>query len=160
MAGLDALFTDAMAHLASGVVVVTARRSDGDPCGLAATSVSSYSARPPSVLVSVDHASRCHEHLAVCEHFGVHILGADDEPIARVFAGRGDDKFSGLDWRWDEDVPELPGALVYVRCRREANFDHYDHTMLIGDLAGGWVSDGEPLLYSRRRMDWSLRASL
>ena len=45
------LFHEAMSSLASGVVVVTARRADGHPCGLAATSVASYSADPPSLLV-------------------------------------------------------------------------------------------------------------
>ena len=42
--------------------------------------------------------------------------------LARVFAGKGDDKFAGLDWRWDEDVPELRGTLAYLRCRRAENF--------------------------------------
>ena len=148
-----------MASLASGVAVVTARRQDGHPCGLAATSVTSYSAAPPSLLVSIDHASRCHPALAGCERFGVHLLRAGEEPLARVFAGRGDDKFRGLEWRWDEDVPELVGALAYLRCRRAENFERYDHTIIIGDLEGGHLDHGEPLLYARRRMDWLLRPS-
>ena len=36
---LDDLFRDSMSHLASGVAVVTTRRPDGEPCGIAATSV-------------------------------------------------------------------------------------------------------------------------
>jgi flavin reductase (DIM6/NTAB) family NADH-FMN oxidoreductase RutF len=156
-ADVHELFHEAMAHLASGVAVVTARRTDGEPCGLAATAVTSYSATPPSVLVSVDHTSRCHAHLEVCDHFGVHFLRADEEPVARVFAGKGDDKFGGLDWRWDDDVPELTGALAYLRCKRAENFVRYDHTILIGDIDGGRVQAGEPLLYSRRRMDWALQ---
>lgn len=150
------LFAEAMSHLASGVAVITTRRSDGEPCGLAATAVSSYSSHPPSVLVSIDHASRCHAHLEACEHFGVHILRADEEPVARVFAGKGDDKFAELDWAWDDDVPELAGTLAYLRCHRAENFVRYDHTVLIGDLERGRVRAGEPLLYSRRRMNWAL----
>ncbi|MEA2375641.1 MAG: hypothetical protein QOD53_2104, partial [Thermoleophilaceae bacterium] len=57
------LFRQSMADLCSGVAVVTARRADGPPCGLVATSVSSFSAAPPSVLISVSHASRCHNAL-------------------------------------------------------------------------------------------------
>jgi flavin reductase ActVB len=146
-----------MSSLASGVTVLTARRDDGRPCGLAATSVASYSAHPPSLLVSVSHASRCHRALAGAERFGVHILRADELPLAHVFAGRGEDKFEGLEWRWDGDVPELTGTLAYLRCRRSANFERYDHTILIGDLEGGRLQDGDPLLYARRRMDWLLR---
>ena len=151
------LFHEAMASLASGVAVVTARRPDGRPCGLAATSVASYSAHPPSLLVSIAHTSRCHEALSASEQFGVHILRADEVELAHVFAGRGDDKFAGLEWRWDGEIPELTGSLAYLRCRRAANFEHYDHTVLIGDLEGGRIEEGEPLLYARRRMDWLLR---
>jgi flavin reductase ActVB len=151
------LFHEAMASLASGVAVITGRRPDGHPCGLAATAVTSYSAHPPSLLVSVSHESRCHRALCESERFGVHLMRSDELELAHVFAGKGDDKFSGVDWRWDGDVPELAGTLAYLRCRRTANFEHYDHTVLIGDIEGGRLEKGEPLLYARRRMDWLLR---
>lgn len=151
------LFVEAMASLASGVAVITARRSDGHPCGLAATSISSYSAHPPSVLVSVSHSSRCHDALVASERFGAHVLRADELDLASEFAGRGDDKFGGVDWRWDGDVPELGGTLAYLRCRRTATFQHHDHSVLIGDIETGRIEQGEPLLYARRRMDWLLR---
>jgi flavin reductase (DIM6/NTAB) family NADH-FMN oxidoreductase RutF len=150
------LFKDAMSSLASGVAVVTARRPDGNPCGLAATSVSSYSAHPPSLLVSVAHTSRCHAALTESAHFGVHILRADETDLAEVFAGKGDDKFGGVDWRFDDDVPELMGTIAYLRCRRAQSFEHYDHTILIGDIESGRFQHGEPLLYARRRMNWLL----
>ena len=54
-------------------------------------------------------------------------------------------------------MPRLTDVLAYVRCRRAENFERYDHTILIGDVAGGEYEGGEPLLYSRRRMDWLLR---
>src|SRR3712207_5352895 len=92
------LFRDAMAGLCSGVAVLTARRPDARPCGLVATSLSSFSAAPPSVLTSIGHASRCHHALAECEHFGVHLLRADQERLAHVFASLVEDKFDGVDW--------------------------------------------------------------
>jgi flavin reductase (DIM6/NTAB) family NADH-FMN oxidoreductase RutF len=156
---LHELFRDAMASLPSGVTVVTARRADGRPCGLAATSTSSYSGDPPSLLVSIAHSSRCHGTLAASEHFGVHILRADEEPLARVFVDKDEEnKFANLGWRWDGDVPELEGTIAYLRCRRSDTFARYDHSILIGDLEGGRVEPGEPLLYARRRMDWLMRA--
>jgi flavin reductase (DIM6/NTAB) family NADH-FMN oxidoreductase RutF len=134
---VERLFREAMAGLVAGIAVVTARRDDERPCGLVATSVSSFSADPPSVLVSIGHTSRCHSALIECEHFGV-------------------DKFAGLDWRWDGDVPVLGGTLAYLRCRRGALFELYDHSILVGDLTGGERSDGQPLVYMDRRMDWRL----
>jgi flavin reductase (DIM6/NTAB) family NADH-FMN oxidoreductase RutF len=150
------LFRDAMAGLCSGVAVVTARRGDGDPCGLVATSVSSFSASPPSVLVSVDHSSRCHRALVDGDTFGVHVLKADQEPLARVFAGKGDDKFSGVEWSWDDGVARIEGALSYLRCRRSALFELYDHSLLVGDVTGGALFPGDPLVYMWRRFGWRL----
>jgi flavin reductase (DIM6/NTAB) family NADH-FMN oxidoreductase RutF len=155
---LDTLFREAMTHLASGVAVITARRPDGAPCGIAVTSLTSYSAHPPSLLVSVWHGSRCHEALAACERFGVHLLKSDELALARRFADRSlPDKFEGVEWSWDEDVPELARTLAYLRCRRVTNFVQYDHTVLIGDLEGGRLEEGEPLVYARRRMDWLMQ---
>jgi flavin reductase (DIM6/NTAB) family NADH-FMN oxidoreductase RutF len=154
--GVPELFLEAMSGLVSGVAVVTARRDDGQPCGLVATSVSSFSSTPPSVLVSVAHTSRCHQALADGDAFGVHVLRADQEPVARVFAGLGDDKFAGVRWEWDHDVPRIADTLSYLRCRRSALFELYDHSLLIGDVAGGALGDGEPLLYMGRSMAWRL----
>jgi flavin reductase (DIM6/NTAB) family NADH-FMN oxidoreductase RutF len=152
------LFREAMTHLAAGVAVITARRQDGLPCGIAATSLTSYSAHPPSLLVSVWQESRCHGALAACETFGVHLLRSDEVELAHRFANRDlQDKFAGLDWSWDGDVPELAGTLVYLRCRRVQNFARYDHTILIGDLEEGRLEQGEPLVYARRRMDWLMQ---
>ena len=154
----DTLFREAMTLLASGVAVITARRPDGNPCGIAATSLTSYSVHPPSLLVSVWHESRCHDALAASEHFGVHLLKSDELTLAERFADRSlADKFDGIDWSWDEDVPELGGALAYLRLRRSANFAKYDHTVLIGDLVRGRLEEGEPLVYARRRMDWLMQ---
>jgi flavin reductase (DIM6/NTAB) family NADH-FMN oxidoreductase RutF len=154
----DTLFREAMAHLASGVAVITARRSDGVPCGIAATSLTSYSAHPPSLLVSVWHESRCHSALAECARFGVHLLKSDELELAHRFADREHPaKFEGLDWRWDDDVPELAGTLAYLRCRRSGKYVRYDQTVLIGDLEGGRLEQGEPLVYARRRMDWLMQ---
>jgi flavin reductase (DIM6/NTAB) family NADH-FMN oxidoreductase RutF len=153
---VEATFREAMARLAAGVAVVTAQRPDEHPCGLVATSVSSFSAAPPSLLVSVAHSSRCHDALTEGGAFGVHLLAADQEPLAHVFAGLGDDKFAGVEWSWDHGVPRIAGALAYMRCRRSALFELYDHSVLVGDMIGGEVRDAEPLVYMARSMGWRL----
>ena len=151
------LFRDAMAALASGVAVITARRADGRPAGLLATSVAAYSAEPPSVMLSVAHSSRSHAVLVEhADRFGIHLLARGQESTARVFASRAEDKYAGLEWSWDGSVPRLAGVVSYLVCRRSAVFAHYDHTVLIGDVLGGHHAGGEPLLWVRRRMDWRL----
>ncbi len=152
---VQTLWRDAMASLASGVAVLTARRDDGGPCGLVATSLAAYSAAPPSVLVSIGHTSRCHEALADGAVFGVHLLSAGQEPLARAFADPNlEDKFDSVDWTWDGDVPAIGGVVSYLRCRRAVRYDRYDHTILIGDVEAGSHDGGDPLVYFDRHMGW------
>ena len=158
-ADAEAVFRDAMASLVSGVAVLTGRRDDGAPCGLVATSLAAYSVKPPSALVSIGHTSRCHEALADGAAFGIHLLATHQEQMARVFADpRTESKFDGVDWEWDGDVPAIAGTLAYLRCRRSARFDLYDHTILIGDVEHGRHDGGDPLVYLERQMGWRLSA--
>lgn len=144
--------------LPAGVCVVTARDAAGSPRGLLATSVSSYSASPPSLLLSVARSARSHSAITEGVRFGVHLLRAERGlAIAERFAAKAEDKFAGLAWRWDEGVPCLEDVIWYLRCRRSATFGHHDHTIVVGDVEVGEVHPGEPLLYARRRMDWLLR---
>lgn len=152
-----ATFADAMSRLVSSLSVVTTRRENGQPCGLLVSSICSYSVDPPSVLVVIDHASRCHGPLTDCVEFGVHVLGRDDERTARTFATRGVDKFGAVGWEWDGAVPRLCPAPIYLRCTATAVFDHGDHTILIGEVTRTAVADAEPLVYYRRLFDWRLR---
>jgi flavin reductase ActVB len=154
------LFTEAMARLVSGVAVVTARRADGAPCGLLVSSLCSYSADPPSVLVSVGTASRSFGPLVTSAEFGVHLLGRAHEELAGVFAGRGDDKFAHHPWAWDGAVPHLRGVPVYLACATRAVFHHGDHAILVGEVATGYVQPAEPLVYYRRRLGWRLGGRL
>lgn len=152
-----ATFTDAMSRLVSGLAVVTTRQATGQPCGLLVSSICSYSVDPPSVLVVVDHASRCRDPLAQCAEFGVHLLSTAQESTARTFASRGADKFADVGWDWDGPVPHLRAAPIYLRCTATAAFDHGDHTVLIGAVTRTEVTEGEPLVCYQRRFDWRLR---
>lgn len=151
-----ATFTEAMSRLVSGLAVVTTRQATGQPCGLLVSSICSYSVDPPSVLVVVDHASRCRLPLARCGEFGVHVLGRGDERTARTFASRGADKFADVGWTWDGVVPRLGDAPIYLRCTTSAVFDHGDHTVLIGEVARTELTEAEPLVCHRRLFDWWL----
>jgi flavin reductase (DIM6/NTAB) family NADH-FMN oxidoreductase RutF len=84
------------------------------------------------------------------------VLAAEQEPLARVFAGKGEYKFAGVDWSWDDGVARIEGTLAYLRCRRGALFELYDHSLLVGDVTGGSLTPGEPLVYMSRRFGWRL----
>ncbi|EHN11007.1 flavin reductase [Patulibacter medicamentivorans] len=152
-------FADAMADLPAGVAVITTRGPDG-PMGLTVTSMGPFTAEPPSLMVSVSHGSRSCDPLLGCEQFGVHLLARDQEQVAMAFVRKDDDKFAGLSWAWDGDVPRLDGALAYLRCHRDTAFTHHDHTLLIGAIVAiDRIADqhAAPLLYHRRKFCWSLQ---
>ncbi|WP_060180746.1 flavin reductase family protein [Streptomyces sp. IMTB 1903] len=153
-----AVFTEAMSRLVSGVAVVCARRGDGRPSGLLVSSVCSYSADPPSVLVALARTSRtCREITAEPDaYFGVHLLARSHAALARTFAGSSRDKFADVLWDWDGTVPRLAGVPVYAKCRAGAVLPHGDHVIVVGEVVGCAVAEGDPLVYFRRRLDWSL----
>lgn len=157
-AGPAAGFTEAMSRLVSGVAVVSARRNDGRPCGLLVSSVCSYSAAPPSVLVALARSSRTCQELAAGPgaFFGVHLLARAHSALARTFAGSSEDKFADVLWEWDGQVPRLAGVPVYAKCRAGVLLPHGDHVIVVGEVVDCSVAEGEPLVYFRRRLDWSL----
>lgn len=151
-----AAFLDSMAMMPSAVAVVTALRADGAPCGLLATSVTSFSTDPASILVSVSRRARSHPAIITGAAFGVHLLARGQQGIARVFASLSDDKFAGLAWRHHHGVPVLDGCLVRMICTRSAHFSHADHTVVIGGVFDVAIKPAEPLVYFNRSMAWEL----
>jgi flavin reductase (DIM6/NTAB) family NADH-FMN oxidoreductase RutF len=149
-------FTGAMSNLVSGLGVITARRSDGEPCGILVSSMGSYSIRPPSVLVAVDRACRSFPAFVGSAYFGSHVLAATQQRLATIFASGDSDKFASVSWAWDGAVPQLLDVPTYLTCRTRRVFEHGDHAILIGDVVHVQDSPAEPLVYYRRRSDWRI----
>ena len=152
----DGGFAAAMAGHAAGVAVVTVAAGER-PAGLAVTSLTAYSADPPSVAVSIAEQSRSHPALVSGDCFGVHLLAEGQEHIADVFASRAGDKFGELAWRWEDAIPRLLDVRMFLACRTAAVFHHGDHSIVIGDVARvEGEPDDPPLVYWRRRLEWRL----
>ena len=153
-----ARFTDVMARLVSGVAVVTARGTAGEPCGLLVSSLCSYSVAPPSVLAVIDRAARSYAALRAAPEFGVHLLTASQTELARVFAGRSPHKFDAVPWEWDGTVPRLAGPGDYLRCRTDTVLDHGDHAIVIGRVShcAPPPEAARPLVYYGRVLGWRL----
>ncbi|MER5700301.1 flavin reductase family protein, partial [Streptomyces mirabilis] len=74
-----------MSRFATGVTVVTFEGDDG-PRGATMNSFTSVSTDPPLVLISVAKRARSHGQLTD-RPFCVNVLGAEQEALARQFAG-------------------------------------------------------------------------
>ena len=140
-------------------VSTTDERSAGlgdDRTGMTATSVSSLSVDPPSVLVSIGRQSSTWRHLQRYQAFGVSILDASHEPIAERFSGvggvHGPERFAGHAWlTLVTGAPLLSVAPAVVDCEVEDMIDRHSHAIVIGRVRALRIGSGEgPLVYWRQ----------
>ncbi|HEX8690007.1 MAG TPA: flavin reductase family protein, partial [Solirubrobacterales bacterium] len=78
-----ARFRAAMAALPTGVTVVSAAGPDG-PAGATANAVCSLSIEPMLMLACLDRGSRTLLAVQAANRFGISVLHAGQEPIARA----------------------------------------------------------------------------
>ena len=111
-------FKLAFRHHAAGVAVVSADLDDV-PVALTASSVTSVSADPPVLLLSVAGATRTGADLARAETLVVHLLGADQLPLAQRCADPTVDRFADTStWeRLPSGEPSFLGSRVRLRGR-------------------------------------------
>jgi flavin reductase ActVB len=151
---LDLLaFRAALAQFPSGVCIVTTHDTDQRAHGFTASAFSSLSLDPPLVLVCLDQKAQSHDAFRAAEAFAVSILAADQASIASQFAIKSAEKFEGIAVLLGADtgLPVIEGAIVHLECRMYQTIPAGDHTILIGEVVGAKVFDGEPLVYHNRR---------
>ena len=141
-------FRDALGCFGTGVTIVTCLTEDG-PLAMTANSFSSVSLDPPLVLWSPAIASSRHDAFVAAPTFSVHVLAADQLPLARAFARDGRD-FSHADWvETDHATPALPGAIARFDCHHHAAHGAGDHTIVLGRVEAAAYRPGAPLLFVR-----------
>ncbi len=144
-------FRRVLAHLATGVTVVTATEPTGTARGLTASAVASVSLDPPLVLACVDREADTHDCIDRARAFAVSILGEEEEALARRFAGDDvADKFHGVSHRTEvTGAPVLDGSVGWVDCRLWATYDGGDHSIFVGRVVAGDAGPGSPLVHYR-----------
>lgn len=142
-----------MARFASGVIVL----SVGEPevHAMTANAFGSVSLDPPLVQCSVAHTAVMHGNLTRARSFGVSILSADQEPIARRFADKsrplGMAQFDGVDWDPGPltGAPLLSGALAWMECKLVESYVAGDHSLFLGEVLSSTTGeeDASALLF-------------
>lgn len=142
-------FRRTLARFATGVTVVTAADAHGAH-GMTVTAFSSLSLEPPLVLVCIDHDARMLPLLKSATHFGVNVLAASQEPLARRFSDPERDGLDGVPYHaGSRGVPLLEEALAQLECRRADTCPGGDHTIISGLVESASFHNGPPLLYFR-----------
>ncbi|HET8638799.1 MAG TPA: flavin reductase family protein [Solirubrobacterales bacterium] len=145
-------FRATMAMLPTGVTVVTAMGPDA-PAGATANAVSSLSIEPMLMLACLDRGSRTLLAVQGANRFGISVLHAGQEAIARAFATKAPaaDKWTGVAWRERGGVPAIDDALAFVACDLRDVIAGGDHVIVTGAVTDLDAGEGEPLVFHRGR---------
>jgi len=147
-------FKAAMRVLASGVVMVTARKRDR-LWGLTIRACCSISASPPQVLISLAETASCLPAILETERFGLSILRAGQRPLAELGAVPGGRKeVDAFCETPDGETTMIAGALAHLDCAVQQTFVVSDHTLIVGTVehavTAEHLEEPGPLLYFNR----------
>jgi 3-hydroxy-9,10-secoandrosta-1,3,5(10)-triene-9,17-dione monooxygenase reductase component len=146
-----ARFRQVLGHFPTGVTVITAI-TDAGPVGLAVGSFFSVSLDPPLVAFCAGKSSTSYPKIADAGHFCVNVLADEQEDICRIFAAKGDDKFSTIGWRPSpaNGAPVINDVLAWIDCDIHAVHEAGDHYIVIGQVHELEVGhEGGPLVFFR-----------
>jgi flavin reductase (DIM6/NTAB) family NADH-FMN oxidoreductase RutF len=144
-------FRTVMGHFTTGVTVVTVKGPAG-PVGMTANAVCSLSLDPLLLLVCFDNAARTLPVVRETRRFGVNVLAAGQEHLARLFASKipEHEKFAGVDHAVHDGIPVIEGTLAWVGCTLRELIPGGDHTIGIGTVIAAETADaGDPLVWFR-----------
>jgi 3-hydroxy-9,10-secoandrosta-1,3,5(10)-triene-9,17-dione monooxygenase reductase component len=141
-------FRAALSGLPTGVTIVTANGADG-PAGATANAVSSLSIEPMMMLACLDRGSRTLLAVQAADSFGVSVLHAGQEPIARAFATKAPvaEKWSGVAWSERDGVPAIDDALIWIACDLRDVISAGDHVIVTGEVRAVEAREGDPLVF-------------
>jgi len=143
-------FREVMGHFTTGVTVVTANSPSG-PVGMTANAVCSLSLDPLLLLVCFANDARTLPPIREHRRFGVNVLAAGQEELARLFASKlpEEEKFGGVQHSVHDGIPVIDGVLAWVGCTLQELIPGGDHTIGIGAVTAAEAGSGEPLVWYR-----------
>lgn len=132
-------FRSAMRSVAASCTIV-ATGDERRPAGLTATSVCSLTAEPPRMVACINRSTLAHDAVVKNGKLSINILSADQERLARRFAGMvpgitGAERFESEDWRVGRTgVVVLSAALTSFECVVSDVFQAGTHTLFVCDV--------------------------
>jgi flavin reductase (DIM6/NTAB) family NADH-FMN oxidoreductase RutF len=148
-----ALLRQTFGAFCTGVTIVTV---GGDqPRGMTANSFTAVSLDPALVLICVARDALMHEAMLRTESFGISVLGAEQEEVARHFASKrppGAEQFAAIGCTDGEltGAPLVDGAAAHLECELWRTYDGGDHSIFVGRLLSmAGTSDDEVLVFLR-----------
>lgn len=147
----ETTFRSIMGNYPTGVTVVTAKTPEGEPVGLTVNSFTSVSMKPKLISWAIDKNVSTHDVFVKQQHFAVHTLAHDQGDVCMLFATKGTDRFSQVQWSPSaNDVPVIDGYSGLLECKVYETVEAGDHTIIIGEVVEAVDNETAPLLYHKR----------
>lgn len=149
---------DALRQVMRGVaatVTVVSTEQDGVWYGMTATSFTSLSLDPPSVLIAVNRDASLHDPLLRRGAFAVNVLreGPAEAALSQLFGSSAvpsDERFRHGRWRAHRGgLPILEDAQAWLVCRIVERLEVGTHTLVVGRVVdvSPLAADIAPLVY-------------
>lgn len=127
-------FRQALGSYATGVALITAAVEGGEAAAITVNSFASVSLEPKLVLWSLGDKSDAYPVFSVAEHWGVSIVRAEDEEVARKYATNGRANAPGSMLVNLGGAPVFKNALSAFGCRTHERKTQGDHLLIIGEV--------------------------
>ncbi|MGW4029296.1 flavin reductase family protein [Streptomyces sp. NPDC004838] len=148
------LFVTALSRFAASVSVLTFYADGERASGMTASSVTSLSVEPMSLLVCVNKFTRTHTEIARQRRFGVNFLAEEQRNISNQCARPGGDKTLEPNWllpREDGRAPFIDGAVASFDLEVSAMHEAFTHSIVVGTVRSMRLGERDrPLVYCNR----------
>lgn len=131
---VDVDFRKAMRRLSSAVAIVVAEGVDGFT-GMAATSITSLTVEPPSVLVCVNKTASLHACIVDGAPFTVNLLSRHQREVSAAFGGAVARELRFTVGQWTRDpygIPMLDDTQANLSCVVDGIMAYGTHSIVVG----------------------------
>ena len=139
----------AMGCFATGITVVTAADAQGAWSGMTVNSLASVSLEPRLLLWCLGVDSARYAPFAEADTWGVTVLGADGEAVARRFSQAATQDVRAGDAEALAGVSVLREGLAQLACRTHDKTRVGDHLIIIGEVLDVRAREGAALTFFR-----------
>jgi flavin reductase (DIM6/NTAB) family NADH-FMN oxidoreductase RutF len=149
----QARFRQVLGSYPTGVSVITAADSAGQPLGMIVGTFTSVSLDPPLVGFLPDKKSSTWPQIEAAGKFCVNILGSDQQDLCRRLSAKGPERFADVDWSHSvHGLPILADTIATIECALHAVHEAGDHWFVLGKVLAMDVTRNEdPMLFHRGR---------
>ena len=135
-------FLIAMRFLASSVSVISAKNSSGSLFAMTASSVTSLTMDPPSILVCVNNGATIHDALTKGENLCINILQKNQQEISNICSSKELESKRFQNDFWDvSDIPFIKDAQANIFCKVDETFTYHTHKIVIGSVTHSQSAD-------------------